>query len=159
MPSKAARCIPTHLGFVLSAQIIVGPSVYYTIIYHPLKGWYDMSWMIPKSYCTNKWLRFNHARYFPRPIGSVLSAHKILDPSAHYPILDHSLMLVLAQPNIWYATHDYKELLYQEIPIYARWISKTHWVCPVHTWDITQGRSNVHFIDSFLLILHKEKWF
>ena len=53
------------------------------------KGRSHMACAIQRATVPGKWLRPNHVRYIPRPTGSVLSTHEILDPSVHYPVLYH----------------------------------------------------------------------
>ena len=51
------------------------------------KGKLHIACIIQRTTVPGKWLRPNHVRYIPRPTGSVLSTHEILDPSVHYPVL------------------------------------------------------------------------
>ena len=51
------------------------------------KGRFHIPCMIQRATVPGKWLRLNHVRYIPRPIGSVLSTQEILEPSVHYPVL------------------------------------------------------------------------
>ena len=55
------------------------------------KGRFHIPCMIQRAIVPGKWLRLNHIRYIPRPIGSVLSTQEILEPSVHYPVLYHHL--------------------------------------------------------------------
>ena len=55
------------------------------------RGRSDMPRKIERASVPGKWLRPNHVRYIPRPTGYVLSTQKTLDPSIHYPVLDHHI--------------------------------------------------------------------
>ena len=79
-----------------STQEILDPSVHYSVLNHiesrPCPtGRFDMSWLFQRATVPGKWLRPNHIRYIPRPTGSILSTQEILDPSVHYPVLDHHI--------------------------------------------------------------------
>ena len=96
------------------------------------KGRFHMPCMIQRATVPGKWLRLNHVRYIPRPIGSVLSTQEILDPSVHYPVLYHHLE---SSPypkagficDVWF-----KELLYQD-----KWLRPNHvWYIPRPTWSV-----------------------
>ena len=78
------------------------------------KGRSHMPCAIQRATVPGKWLRPNHVRYIPRPTGSVLSTHEILDPSVHYPVLYHHLESS-TYPKAGLICHArFKELLYQE---------------------------------------------
>ena len=67
-----------------------------------------------KIYLSRKWLRLNHVRYISRPTASILSAKEILDPSIHYPVLDHHLESSTCPTEAMICHEWYKELLYRE---------------------------------------------
>ena len=91
------RCIPRPSGSILCTQEILDPSVHYPVLDHHLEsspyptGTSDLPRMIQRAIVPEKWLRPNHVRYIRIPTGSVLSTQEILDPSVHYPVLDHHL--------------------------------------------------------------------
>ena len=47
--------------------------------------------MIQRATVPGKWLCHNPVRFNPKPTGSVLSTQEILDPSVHYPVVNHHL--------------------------------------------------------------------
>ena len=91
------RDIPRPTGSVLSIQEIWDPSVHYPVLNHllesspyPKASLIYHEWFKQLLYRDN-WLSFNHVRYIAIPTGSVLSTQEILDPTAHYPVLNHHL--------------------------------------------------------------------
>ena len=67
-----------------------------------------------KSYCTRRMTASQSVRYILRPTGSVLSTQEILEPSIHYPVLNHHLQLS-PYPKAGLICHArFKELLYQK---------------------------------------------
>ena len=73
-----------------------------------------MPCVIQRATVPGKWLRPNHVWYIPRPKGSVLSTHEILDSLVNYPVLNHHLQLS-PYPKAGLKCHvRFKELLYQE---------------------------------------------
>ena len=113
MPSKTARCNPTPLRYVCPTTNLGRIRSLYKLIPSldpspsPTKSM--MSCMISESYCTYEGLRPNRVRCIPRHIGLVLSAHELLNPSAHFncskpkQTFDISIMQVLSgyRPSKW----------------------------------------------------------
>ena len=89
---------------------------YYTITLNRVltKGRSHMTCAIQKATVPGKWVRPNYVQYIPRPTESVLSTQEILDPSVHYPVINHHLELS-PYPKAGPICHArFKELLYQE---------------------------------------------
>ena len=76
--------------------------------------------MILRATVPGKLLRPNHVRYIPRPTGCVLITQEILDPSVHYPVLDHHLDWDLAQRKVWYAMND------SRATVPGKWLRPNH---------------------------------
>ena len=114
------RYIPRPTGSVLSTQEILDPSAHYPVLYHHLESsphpkavLICHAWIKERLY-QEKWLRFNHVRYIPRPTGSVLSTQEILDPSVNHPVLYHHFESS-PYPKADLICHPwFKELQYQE---------------------------------------------
>ena len=88
--SKTHRVCPIHTRNIgpigpLSSTI---PSPWIESLH---KGSTHMTCGIQRATLPRKRLRPNHARYIPRPTGSLLSTQEILDPSVHNPVLYHHL--------------------------------------------------------------------
>ena len=85
------------IGYVLSAQEMLDPSLHYSVIHYYLPSipcqteWSEMAWMIQRASVLGKWLHPNHVWYTPRPTGYDISTHKKMGPSPHYPVLDYLL--------------------------------------------------------------------
>ena len=95
--------------------------------------------MIQRATVPGKWPRPNHVGYIPKPTGSVLSTQEILDPSVHYPVLDHHLeSSPLPNGEDWYVKNDTKSYCTRKIAASrSRTVHfKTHRVCPIHKINI-----------------------
>ena len=61
-----------------------------------------------RTYYTWKCQSPNHVRYIPRSIGPVISAHRILDHSVHYPIFAAPLIRSIVRAKVWNAMRELK---------------------------------------------------
>ena len=114
------RYIPRPTGSVLSTQEILDSSVHYPVVYHhiesspkPKAGQICRAWLKELLYRENGCVPITYGT-FQDPQGLSYPHKKYWTHRSNIQYYTITLHWVLTQRRVWYAKHDFKELLYQK---------------------------------------------